>query len=132
MPIDQVVFNFNVVDTIEDAKTVRPPKDGGYVRGVFLEGCRFSTDLHSLEPSAPKELFTEMPILWFLPDTKRQTRFGADRSYECPLYKVLSRAGSLSTTGHSTNFVIFVDLPTQDDPETWVKAGVALFLALRD
>ncbi len=32
--------------------------------------------------------------------------------YDCPLYKVVSRAGTLMTTGHSTNFVMFLELAT--------------------
>lgn len=51
--------------------------------------------------------------------------------YKTPLYKVVSRAGTLSTTGHSTNFVMFIDLPSKDDEEYWVRAGVAAFLSLR-
>jgi len=47
------------------------------------------------------------------------------------LYKVLSRQGFLSTTGHSTNFVLFVELPTDLDDKVWVRAGVAMFLALK-
>eukprot|EP01047_Picozoa_sp_COSAG01_P087188 COSAG01_NODE_19955_length_980_cov_0.837684_2_plen_77_part_00 len=29
-----------------------------------------------------------------------------EKMYQCPLYKVLTRAGTLLTTGHSTNYVM--------------------------
>jgi dynein heavy chain len=47
------------------------------------------------------------------------------------MYKVLSRTGTLSTTGHSTNFVMYLEVPSSTEPEVWIKAGVAAFLALR-
>ena len=49
----------------------------------------------------------------------------------CPTYRVLSRTGTLSTTGHSTNFVIMLELPSVDPEDKWILAGVACFLALR-
>lgn len=48
-----------------------------------------------------------------------------------PVYKVLSRTGTLSTTGHSTNFVMKIEVPTNIPEKVWIKAGVAAFLALR-
>jgi dynein heavy chain len=66
--------------------------------------------------------------MWLRP---AQHRAKPDHVYDCPVYKTLARAGTLSTTGHSTNFVLFCELPSGDkEPSHWVGRGVALFTAL--
>ncbi|EFJ52773.1 dynein heavy chain 3 [Volvox carteri f. nagariensis] len=58
----------------------------------------------------------------------------ASHVYACPLYKTSVRAGGLSTTGQSTNFVIYLNLaiPTDTHSDFWVMLGVAALCALDD
>lgn len=55
-----------------------------------------------------------------------------DNVYKCPLYKTSTRKGTLSTTGHSTNFVMYMDLKSGVEPDHWVRSGVALLCMLDD
>lgn len=74
-------------------------------------------------------MFVELPVLHFVPEAERaEPEAGV---YFMPIYKVLSRTGTLSTTGHSTNFVMKIEVPTDEPEDVWIKAGVAGFLALR-
>ncbi len=43
-------------------------------------------------------------MIQLLPQADRKTPESG--LYNCPVYKVVSRRGTLSTTGHSTNFVM--------------------------
>ncbi len=38
--------------------------------------------------------------------------------------------GTLSTTGHSTNYVVAVEVPTNEEQKHWIQRGVAMLTAL--
>jgi dynein heavy chain len=86
------------------------PEAGVLIYGMYLEGCKWNYDTHMLDESDPKKLYVEMPMIHLLPVMDRVVP--TTGIYECPLYKVLSRSGTLSTTGHSTNFVFFMEIPS--------------------
>ena len=77
---------------------------------MYLEGARWCYENHRLADSKPKELFCNLPMIHLVPVENRI--MPTSGIYNCPLYKVVSRAGTLSTTGHSTNFVMYIELPS--------------------
>eukprot|EP00921_Rhytidocystis_pertsovi_P005887 GHVQ01010065.1.p1 GENE.GHVQ01010065.1~~GHVQ01010065.1.p1 ORF type:complete len:574 (+),score=68.39 GHVQ01010065.1:316-2037(+) len=128
--IDRVSFRYKVMDNIsQEAEITDKPIDGCYVYGIYLEGCKWDKQTHELTLSSPKVLYDELPPIWLQPEVDQPQQ--TEGVYTCPVYKVMSRAGSLSTTGHSTNFVMSMALPSSEKEDVWTKAGVAGFLSLR-
>ncbi|XP_065194434.1 dynein axonemal heavy chain 1-like [Sycon ciliatum] len=125
--IDTISFDFEVMK--QQAKDLKErPASGCYIHGLFLEGARWNAENHELGESRPKELYTDMPIMWLKPAENRVAPTSG--FYECPVYKTLQRAGTLSTTGHSTNYVVAVEVPSSKPQNYWIKQGVALLCAL--
>lgn len=93
--------------------TSKPVEGGIYLYGIYLEGARWDNRKKCIGWPKAKELYSELPIMHFMPMENRVQK--EEGVYECPLYKVVSRTGTLSTTGHSTNFVQFIDLPMKKE-----------------
>jgi dynein heavy chain len=115
-----------------DRKQVdRPPEHGVYIDGLYLDGARWDSEHKTLEDSHLGELFPRMPIIHFMPTNIKSGWKPNPKDYLCPVYKTSARAGILSTTGHSTNFVLPVLLPTTTrEPDYWVLKGAALLCQL--
>jgi len=126
-PIDEISFSFEIMNK-KEAEITSQPEDGCYIKGLFLEGARWDENENSLVESRSKELYTPLPIIWLKPVRNRKQP--EEGIYHCPVYKTLRRAGTLSTTGHSTNYVLTIELPIKHLEEHWIRRGVAAFCAL--
>ena len=108
-----------------------PPLDGVFVKGFYLEAASWDYNTHQLTESKPKQLFSSMPPMAFIPC--EIAKIAPSPSYVAPMYKTTERRGVLSTTGHSTNFVMDVRIPSGSIPEShWIKRGCALITSLND
>eukprot|EP00606_Chrysophyceae_sp_TOSAG23-5_P000891 GSChrysophyteH2.ASY1.ANO1.1126.1 assembled CDS len=106
-----------------------PPEIGAYIYGIFMEGGRFDRESMQMAESQPRALLDDLPSILLLPVISEE--YHPENVYNCPLYKTSLRAGTLSTTGHSTNFVVTMTVPSMKEEDHWVRRGCAM-LCMRD
>jgi dynein heavy chain len=112
---------------IDKSEIEEDPEDGCHVYGLFMESCRWDLEAMDLKDSIPGDIYSPAPIITFIP---RDDSAIEPDMYQMPVYKTSERAGVLSTTGRSTNFIIAVEFPTTKKPIYWVLKGAALLCQL--
>ncbi|XP_064624417.1 dynein axonemal heavy chain 3-like [Lineus longissimus] len=128
IPIDKLGFQFDMMS--EERHIPTKPDDGAYVYGLFLEGARWDRERYAINESLPKILFDTLPVIWLKPGIIEE--FEIKPTYSSPVYKTTARRGTLSTTGHSTNFVLMIEIPSDKPQSHWVNRGVACICQLDD
>ena len=124
--VDSLSWDFPIVGA-EEASLTERPKDGAYVKGLFLEGAGWQHEEGCLCEPAPMQLIDHMPIVHFRPVETRRSK--AKGVYSCPLYLYPLRTGSRERP----SFMLNVDLKSgAAEPEAWVKRGTALLLSLAE
>jgi dynein heavy chain len=140
--IDRCLFNFAVC-RLADSNPTEPAEVGAFIYGLFMDGARWDDDAQVIVDSFPKVLWAKMPNYLIQPveiTNDRQTeraKFNSgsrDHVYPAPIYKESLRKGVLSTSGHSSNFIMWLYMPIakQDTEQLWTKRGVALITMTDD
>jgi len=70
--IDLLSFEFKILDKLTPDQIKEKPIDGCYIYGMYLEGARWNYELHKLDHSKNKELYTDVPLLHLIPTRNRK------------------------------------------------------------
>jgi len=129
LEIDKLGFKTNIMPIFADS-IKEHPETGCYIHGLFFQGAKWDMKKKQVDEMAHKVAISDFPAVWLEPLQLDEIK--NDRSYECPLYKTSERKGELTTTGHSTNFVMYIDLPSDQIEDHWVRRGAALLCMTDD
>jgi dynein heavy chain len=123
--IDQLEFAFTVTQKKVPREFQQQGKlvtEGALIRGLYLEGAKWSKKNGVLTNLKQLKLSHEMPIIHFFPVGKSKTK--KTGVYIAPTYIYPVPGG----TAEQLSLVLPVELATEEPPEHWVKRGTALLL----
>uniref|UniRef100_A0A8D2QAK1 Dynein, axonemal, heavy chain 5 n=1 Tax=Zonotrichia albicollis TaxID=44394 RepID=A0A8D2QAK1_ZONAL len=121
--LDSVVLCSEVTKMMKEDVVGPPPADlgGVYIHGLFLEGAGWDRRNSKLIESAPKVLFTSLPVVHVYAvsttapsDARRQH----GNVYCCPVYRKPRRT--------DLTYIFSLHLRTVQNPDHWTLRGVAL------
>ena len=124
------------VQKVEKHEVERPPQEGVFIHGLYLEGAGWDKVRQRLRDPAPKDPPKELPILYVTAvqgdDTRRPPPGGAKgkekmAKYDCPVYKYSTR--------NDINWIFDVSLACEDldgisAKNFWQLRGVCLLCSV--
>lgn len=116
--LDKLVTWTDVTKKLTIDEVEGSSREGAYIIGLSIQGCRWEVASGNLERSKPKEMFCKMPVI----NVRGLAADKADTSqaiYVCPTYK---------TEFRGPTFVFCAQLKTKAPAAKWVLAGVALIM----
>ncbi|XP_055012614.1 dynein axonemal heavy chain 2 [Boleophthalmus pectinirostris] len=122
--VDSLSWDFSV-STVKDSHLLKPPEDGVYIRGLYLEGAGWDMANACLVEPEPMQMVCPIPTIHFRPVEGRKKM--SKNMYLCPCYYLPVRSGK----GGQTTFVVGIELKCGSaSADHWVKRGTALLLSL--
>ncbi|XP_071333968.1 dynein axonemal heavy chain 2 [Trachinotus anak] len=122
--VDTLSWEF-IVSTVDDSNLLHPPKDGVFVRGLYLEGAGWDEKNSCLVEAEPMQMVCPIPTIHFKPAENRK-KMGKSM-YLCPCYYFPVRSGGAGRA----SFVVGVELKSGIvTPDHWIKRGTALLMSL--
>jgi len=129
IPVDQLSFEFAMQETEDPDKIDGYPEQGIYIHGLFMDGAAWDYQDMVISDQEFGVMFVRAPVINFIPFQDKKPNL---EKFIMPVYKTSVRAGTLSTTGHSTNYVLSIEIDTQQSPSYWILKGAALLTMLND
>ena len=112
LELDKLTLLTEVTRKLAAEELTSAAKDGSYISGLCLEGGSWNLNQALLEPSKPREMFVQLPIVYVRPAIVDKFENG---TYLCPVYKTQQRGPT---------YVFSLQLKTKFDPGKWTLAGV--------
>ena len=112
LELDRLTLLTEIGRKLLTEEVTSPPKEGTYITGLFLEGGSWNIQQSLLEPSKPREMYCDLPIINIRPLVVDKFENGL---FHCPVYKTQQRGPT---------YVFSLQLRTKYEPSKWVLGGV--------